>query len=598
MTAATAIKHDPSGSTSPEAHAGLDARLDDLRAWNISSEAVYLAAGNELQLLYRRVMTVRDCIRRATEIMSKGKADEVEANLRAAAAQALSAQNLAVERGAALERLSDAARSAAAGSSEVALVFRLLDYVVLVARTHIEAMTDARDELGPFTHHVQELVESGQRIARDLDERVRLLLNSIHESRAVATELQFAADSEGGDIAGQFDKLLAQLDEQRAGADVVRDGAQASFQKIGEAVAGLVAGLQFHDIARQRMEHSLDNLARLKLLAREGRLAPDGETLDPALRGAAVNRIARLEMAQLASLARLYEDKMGHIQSVLGVIDKEVEASDQLLASMFASGSGQNAGRSAIAVLEAEAARVRARFQRGEKNRQRLNDTLAACVEAAHPLIGMTDELAELEHALRLAGFNAAVRAAHVDSGDDTIGYISREIRDQASIAKDKADDVRSGIEVAVAATNELGQRILPAIAAAEDGVSAAFAGASGTLGAIEGECLEQLREGASTANGLGGLVSAITKLMTPHVKGCAMMLSVGASLAGLSAANAEDGGADPAAVDAILDELGKSYTMVEERDIFVEVFGRLPASAKGTAAPAPASDDLDDILF
>ncbi|WP_156419318.1 hypothetical protein [Aureimonas sp. AU12] len=591
--------HAPSGNQAT-AFDALRATLERIHQWNVSSEAVYLGAGEDLQLLHRRIGTVRDCIRQSTEAVSSPEADRVETLLGTAATSAAALETLAIERSNVLRTLADGVATAATGSTAVALVFRLLDYVVLVARTHVEGMTQARDVLVPFTQHVHELVGSGQGVARALDERVRLLAGHIGESRAIDARVGAKAMLGEPSLAFQFRTLIRRLAQERDGVAMTRAEAHRSFSTIREAVGGLVMGLQFHDIARQRLEHTLGNLERLFLLAETGRLAHDGAPLEGTARNLALRRIVELEIAQIESLTELYETKMGDLHGNLEILAGEIAASDRILGTLF-SEDGDGAGKSAIAVLESEAVRVRARFARGEADRRHLDASLHECVEAAGPLIAMTDELAALEHTLRLAGFNAAVRAAHVDSGDETIGYIAREIREQASVAKAQADLVREGIEVSVAATRDLETAILPQIASAEGEISAQFAEATAILGRIDAECLDKLREASTNARGLGAKIEMISGLMTPHVEGCALMRQTVHILRHLLAdlpdevVSAEEG-------LKLYSLLAAQYTMAEERAIFEASFRAmglvaLPSAVANVAAPPPV-DDVDDFLF
>ncbi|MBB3999623.1 hypothetical protein [Aureimonas pseudogalii] len=584
----------------PDGFEALRRTLAQIHQWNVSSEAVYLGAGEDLQLLHRRIGAVRDCIRRSTEVVTSPEADRVESLLGTAATSAASLEELAIERSSVLRTLADGVSTAAAGSTAVALVFRLLDYVVLVARTHVEGMTQARDVLVPFTQHVHELVGSGQSVARALDERVRLLAGHIGESRAIDARVGAKAMLGEPSLAFQFRTLGRSLAQERDAVATTRAEAHRSFSAIRDAVGGLVMGLQFHDIARQRLEHTLGNLERLFLIAETGQLSHDGAPLEGTARNLALRRIVELEIAQIESLTTLYETKMGDLHGNLEIIAGEIAASDRLLGQLFSDDS-DGAGQSAIAVLEREAGKVRARFSRDEVDRQHLDHSLRECVEAAGPLIEMTDELAALEHTLRLAGFNAAVRAAHVDSGDETIGYIAREIREQASLAKAQADLVREGIEVAVSATRELEGAILPKIGSAEGEIASQFAEATGILQRIDAECLDTLREASVNARGLGAKVEAITALMTPHVEGCGLMRQTIAILrqllAGLpdEAMSAEEG-------LRLYGLLAAQYTMAEERAIFEASFRAMGLtvlpSAVVNAAPPPPADDVDDFLF
>lgn len=569
--------------------------LERLHQWNVSSEAVYLGTGDDLQTLHRRLGNVRDSIRLATEAVDSDEGRQVEALLVAASHAARTLEDLGLERSRVLSELADGVATAATGSSAVSLVFRLLDYVVLVARTHVEGMQDGREALVPFTEHVHELVGNGQRISGALDERVRLVQTYIGESRAIDARVKAKALAAGPSLAFQFESLTRKLGAERDGADLTRKEIHRTFTSIRDAVGGLVMGLQFHDIARQRLEHTLGNLERLFLLDESGTLTHDGMPLQDNQRRLAARRIVELEIAQLGSLAALYETKMGEMQRNLAVIGAEIVASDRLLGSLF-SDDAESAGKSAIAVLEAEAGKVALRFRAGEADRRQLDASLHECVEAAGPLIEMTDELAALEHTLRLAGFNAAVRAAHVDSGDETIGYIAREIREQASAAKAQADIVRDGIEVSVGATGRLETGILPRIAEAEGEISAHFAEASVILSRIEAECLDKLREATNNARGLAGRIDTIAAMMTPHVEGCALMRSVTEilhrRLAELPLAMVS--ATDAAELQALL---AGHYTMAEERAIFEASF----AGEKDAPASAPtkaAEDDLSDIFF
>ncbi|ALN71187.1 hypothetical protein [Aureimonas sp. AU20] len=565
--------------------------------WNVSSEAVYLGAGNDLQTLHRRIGTVRDSIRQSTEAVASTEGDQVETLLSEAASTATQLETLAGERSRILRVLSEGVVTASEGASAVALVFRLLDYVVLVARTHVEGMTQARDVLVPFTEHVHELVGSGQTVARALDARVRTVQGHIAESRAIDARVGGRALVGEASLAFQFRSLNRRLAQERDAASTTREAAHRSFSVIRDAVGGVVMGLQFHDIARQRLEHTLTNLERLFLLAETGRLTHDGAPFEGKSRLLTIRRIVELEIAQLTSLTELYETKMGEVHANLDVLAVEIVESSRLLSSLFSDDAG-NGGKSAIAVLEAEATKVRHRFERGEDDRRQIAASLHECVEAAGPLIAMTDELASLEHTLRLAGFNAAVRAAHVDSGDETIGYIAREIREQATVAKSQADLVREGIEMAVSATRELEGTILPQIATSETWIAERFNTATDILSRIEAACLDKLRDAATNARGLDERIRTIASLMTPHVEGCALMRQTIDQLRVI-----RDGLPDEAITpeDALRlhSLLAGQYTMAEERAIFEASFRGvgLPPAVQAAAA-APASDDIDDLLF
>ncbi|KQT86105.1 hypothetical protein ASG48_05865 [Aurantimonas sp. Leaf443] len=570
----------------------LAVEIDGLATWNHGSEAVYLDAGAELQRLHKRMGIVRNAVRGSIEALASPDVVGIEQRLGEAGLAADAIRSLVDDRSQRLGELSDAITLASEASGAVSLIFRLLDYVVLVARTHVEGMATAREELVPFTEHVGELVATGQRISRELDERMRLLRSYFDESRDIERRVGRLGQSGDESMPLAIRALVARLATGREEAAEMREAVHASFSTVRDATGRLVANLQFHDIARQRMEHSVDNLRRLMLLTSGGGLFHDQAPLSPREASLAVRRIAELEIAQLEDLARVYEEEMGSVQHNLVTIGAEVRTSDRLMRGL--AGDGQNG---AIAILQAEASHIEAMILREETGRRQLDESLSRCVEAAGTLIAMTDELSELEHTLSLAGFNAAVRAAHVDSGDETIGFISREIREQAAHAKAEAAQVREGIERSVASTEDLGGRILQEIGRNEGEVRQSFATAAEILRAVEAVCDEQLRQATTNAAGLAETVARLADSMTPHIEGCNRMRRTMAILEGLLA-EFPDEEMTPEESDRLRDLLAGNYTMVEERRIFERVFGGAMLSTAPAAPEASGDVDLDDILF
>lgn len=565
-----------------------------LLRWNGASEGLYLDAGEKLRNVHGRISQVREGIQRSTELFAAAEMEEMRVGLASAVDDARRIGELTAERGGTLADLRSAIAEASSGSAAVRLVFRLLDYVVLIARAQVEGMRSGQDELVPFTLHVDELVTSGEDVARYIDGRMKLLGGYLEEGRTL--EAQAVASGTGATMVEGFLRLASQMENQQRSAAMRREEAQQAFTAVWKAIGGVVMGLQFHDMARQRLEHTISNLDLLNRIANDGVVAEGEGPLRDHIRPAALRRIATLEIAQLCGLAETYETKLAGLDADLAVIEAELETCGAILGRLL-SGGGEEDG---LAMLDAEASRMRVGFRRGEAIRQRLGESLGRSMEATNSLFEMTEKLADLEHNLRIAGFNAAVRAAHVDSGDDTIGYIARVIREQASKAREEADKVQRGIEFAITTTGSLASRILPAIASAESAIEERLSSATTLLSRTEGQCRDIIGKAIALARGLGQEIGTVRALMDSHVEGREMMLALSAGLAAL-AAHFPEADLPPEDAERLGRALSAHYTMEEERAIFQEVMGTLPGAAGGTDAAAPpagSADDLDDILF
>ncbi|KQT69018.1 MULTISPECIES: hypothetical protein [unclassified Aureimonas] len=579
---------------------GLPARLaEGVTRWIEGSEAVFLDVGSRLQDVHARVSTVRNGIGRSTEILATPEMAEMRAGLASAVESSRGIESLVARRVAALVDLQAAIAQAAEGGSSVKLVFRTLNYVVLIARAQIGGMASGQEELIPFASHVDELVGFGEEVGRFIEERVSVLRSALGASQAIeAQALKAGAQTP---LTQGFLDLIELIAGQQSVDEARRSEAQEAFTGVWRAIGGVVMGLQAHDMARQRFEHTARNLALLQRLVADGSIEAEGEPLPEEMRVAAATRILTLEIAQLDDLALTYAAKMAALDGDLGVIGAELEACAAVLHRLLP-GKGGNEG---LAALEAQASRLRIGFRQGDERRSRLGASLARSVEATNALTDMTGKLDALERDLRLAGFNAAVRAAHVEGGDETIGYIASVIREQASRARDEADRVRSGIASATASTRCLSLDILPAVATAEAAIEAALDEASMRLSRAESDCAAVLGEAVSAAAGLSGDVATVRRMMGSHEEGHDLMRALSAAVAAL-AAGLPPSSPLPAPEAERLDRfLVGPYTMEEERAVFQRTLGPLPGAPAGSnvdadigePAAAPA-DDLDDIFF
>ncbi|GGE25337.1 transducer, TlpC [Aureimonas endophytica] len=563
-----------------------------LTAWIGASETVFLEIGERLRDVHASISRVRDGITRSTELLADPEMVEMRRRLEAAIGDSQGVEELTVERTKALDILCHAIDGAASGSTALRTVFRTLDYVSLIARTQVEGMKFGQEELVPFALHVAELVTDGEKVSRYIDQRMNRLRDHLEASRAIESEAR-SASADARLVAG-FLQLIELIERQQTSAAERRAEAHQAFTAVWKAIAGVVAGLQAHDMARQRFEHTVRNLTIFERIAAEGRFEDEGEALDPALRPAALRRIAVLETAQLADLADRYAEKMTAIRGDLGVIAGELDACGAILDRL----RPRRGGSDGLATLEAEAARLSTGFRAGETLRQKLGDSLSLSVEATSSLIEMTEKLTDLEHELRIAGFNAAVRAAHIDGGDETVGYIARVIREQASLARQEADKVRGGVEIAIASTGSLSREVLPAIVSAERAIETTLTTAATLLSKTEAEGAAALDSSLGAARGLGGEVTGVQRMMETHEEGCEMMRALAAALTALAAEYPE--AALPAPEAGRLDlVLFSAYTMEEERSVFAAALGSTPRPAVAESAPTAGNgDDLDDILF
>lgn len=568
----------------------LGALTDALAFWNAASESSYLSVGEDLQAIHGMLRAVEDAMARTIATMTGPDMLAIDDRLGTAAALA---QTLEANGGAIDQRLSEvlAGRDhAATGNEQVSRALSLLEYVALVARTHTGAIGGRGGDLAAFLQQVTVLVAKGQTVAGDMSDRLADLHRSL-ESAVQQLRARQQEDARSVPLTEVITALTRELSHRRGSADESRNEAYHAFAEAAQSVAEVVGVLQFHDIARQRLEHVIDHMRLMFALLENAPLLGCEAPPDASSRQAWITRIAQLEQAQLADLVQLYQGKMALISGSLDSILKQARSGAALVGTLLQVDRAQVEDGQGMGITR-QAHQLEARFLRREQRREEIFSSLSDCIRAAGQFAAMTDALDDVEFALRLAGFNAAIHAADRESGDRTIGYIAHEIRDNATNAKEGADLIRVGIQNTAAAADELQCTLLPTEVESANAIRDAIAGVINAIAAAEAECLAQLGEAEAAAAEVPTRVSRAKALMQSHVEGLTLMNATIDALGALAANPVAE--VDFASLSA---HLSAGYTMREERAILAAVFGE-PMPEEQSSAVIAASDDLDDVFF
>lgn len=575
----------------PDGQARLVALTDALALWNAQSESSYLSAGEDLQAIHAMLRAVEDAMARTIAVMTGPDILAIDARLGAAAELAAALERNGEAIGRRLAEVLSGRDHAADGNEQVARAFSLLEYVALVARTHTGAIGGRGGDLAAFLNQVTVLVGAGRKVAGDMTARLADLHRSLEDAAQQLRERQ-QEDARSAPLIEVIASLTRELASRRGAADGNRSAAHHAFAEAARSVAEVVGVLQFHDIARQRLEHVIDHLRLMFALVDEVPLPPQDAPADAATRQAWITRIAQLEQAQLVDLAQLYQSKMTLIGGSLDSILRQAREGAGLVGAMLQVDRAQLEDGRGMGITR-QAQQLEDRFLRREQRREAIFSSLADCIRAAGQFAAMTDALDDVEFSLRLAGFNAAIHAADRDSGDRTIGYIAHEIRDSATTAKEGADLIRVGIRATAAAADELQGALLPIEVKSATDIRDAIAGVLAAVGAAEAECLAQLAGAEAAAAEVPDKVGRAKALMQGHVEGLTLINAAIDALTPLASDPLPD--LDLAPLSA---RLTGNYTMREERAILATIFGEPIAEDEPPTPAAAADDDLSDVFF
>lgn len=574
----------------PDEQAELLVLTDALALWNVQSETSYISAGEDLQAIHGMLRAVEQAMARTISIMTGPEILAIDDRLGTAACLAERLENNGEAIAQRLAEVLAGHDHAACGNEQVGRTFSLLEYVALVGRTHAGSIGGRGGDLAAFLNQVTVLVGSGRKVARNMSDRLGDLHRSLDDAAQQMRERQ-QEEERSVPLLEVIAALTGELSSRRGSADENRVATRHAFAEIARSVAEVVSVLQFHDIARQRLDHVIGHLRLMfALIADEPLAQADGPT-DAAERQAWITGIAQVEQAQLDDLIRLYQAKMALISGSLDSILDQARNGAALIGTTLRIDRAQLEEGGGMGIAR-QAEHLEERFLRREMRREAIVAMLADCIHAAGQFAAMTEALDDVEFSLRLAGFNAAIHAADRDSGDRTIGYIAHEIRDFATTAREGADLIRTGIRQTATAADELQAVLLPTEVSSSTAIRGEIGNVLAAIGAAEADCLSQLASAQAAAAKVPARVTRAKALMQGHVQGLALMKAVIETLATHASAPAPE--ADLSALSA---RLSADYTMREERAILASVLGE-SLSTKEPPAETAASHDLSDVFF
>lgn len=207
---------------------------------------------------------------------------------------------------------------------------RRLRVVGLYTLIEVRRLPDVSTDLDSFCAVVQQLSERVQCLTKAFRSEASGVTSEGLRARdaihACAASLDNAVSTAEEALSRSTDAVSAMLAAGQHCADLLDDGSRQISQQVGR----VVSCLQFHDTARQRIEHVCEALEPIA--------GPD----DPDSEGAEATRMGRvlaLQVAQLAGVATSAEETQGTLSSAFGVIRAHAEEQAGHLASIVGCGA-------------------------------------------------------------------------------------------------------------------------------------------------------------------------------------------------------------------------------------------------------------------
>ncbi len=440
----------------------------------------------------------------------------------------------------------------------------------------------------------------GQR-TRELAGNMGQMLGRIHDRALGAREDQLLAhgeiaasieafsqlsDSAEAAVADAAESIAPLMARSLEALEKAERGSREIFNQVGE----IVMSIQFHDIARQQVEHIADGLLDAEKLMSEAR--EQGKPAPEKMAGA--HLLVSLQASQLENVIEELRKARDNFRASFGNIGEGIRELGETLASPGGADSGQAGMESRMASLKEGLENLREIMSRRKEMEERVRETMVHSSRAASELSGYAGRVREHSDDLKMIALNAMVMTRKLGDRGATLGVLAREVRnmsdesgsmvsdfvnvlDSISELSGSGGDGESDAGEAGAADRFLHEEILGLGA----GIDESLGSAEGT--ALRAETLksdiEEVRSGLSFLNDLQGRMKQCRGHVLDAVEGLSPWANGAGSVEGMETA-------------------ASRYTMDSERLLHEQMVGGAKAAERASAVHGPGAHGDSMELF
>jgi hypothetical protein len=454
---------------------------------------------------------------------------------------------------------------------------------VLGVSTRIESA-----RLNTIDSGFERLSDDVKHLAADIETKAASIMDRAdslgRETRAALGTLQTTEQRQDGRARELSDRALASLADLTARHEAAARLAStiaARYDDIARCIGEVVAGLQFHDIARQRIEHVIEAVDAVvhSMAGETGR----GTDVPPA-----VGLVSRLQAAQLEA-ARA--DLVAAVERVVESLRQVAHIVNGLSSETRQAAGVLNLGTGSFAEISTSLCSVREVLGEFEGADAHLSQVMSSVAKATRSMTAFMDDIRGIGQRMALISLNALIQAEHLGQIGAPLTVISEAVhqaaRDTRVQTEAAAESLRSIGSVAAALTSAADRESRSV--EAEEAISTRLDELIEMLKSADARCQDLSTRVGDTGEALSARILTLVESIDIHRQFSDAVNQALAHMEAVATASALKGPADD---DGHLQALEARYTMDQEREIHQTLF-QAPTGGGGAATEAESRNAL-----
>ena len=306
-------------------------------------------------------------------------------------------------------------------------IAKTLNMISFNISTESSRSEDCEEMFGIFVKEIRELAGKVSDISRRIKED--------SENSRIAQENDFSRIlDKGNELSMTADRARVMVSENIERIDDVMNlslktlqRSEVHSQKISGRVSEIVVAIQFHDIARQQIEHVIEALQDIEGLIRENGSSGRGAEGGPALIGK-VHSILRLQALQVEQVILEVREAHRKITEAFNEIGNEVDALVDDVGRMGSDMMDEETRGGAFKRLLSGFERLELVMENGEAMTDEIDRTMKTTRDAANGLSGYLSSIEDVSNDLHIKSINALIMSKRLGKSGVTLSVLAQYV--------------------------------------------------------------------------------------------------------------------------------------------------------------------------
>jgi methyl-accepting chemotaxis protein len=327
-------------------------------------------------------------------------------------------------------------------------IVRFLDIICVIMKIENARLNQLQTGFGTTAQSLKDLGQVIRTKAGELDTNATAIALSVSQSLVTIQKSEQYKNSQAQLILNRILASLAPLKIKRTASADMLQHLSTRYQAISRNIGDVVTSLQFHDITRQRIEHSTTALKEI-----ESTIASPEDTL-PAQDVERVIAISRIQLTQLTHTKNDLSQAVSTVKESLQALAREVAEISQETRDLLGH-SGQS-DASFLGQIEGNLISLKA----AAKNYLNLNKEIAASMASVkdfgEEISAFANDIKNIGTGIRIVAINASVNAARIGNQGSGFGVLAQNTQDLASETASQIEQVSEALKSIISLAQEL----------------------------------------------------------------------------------------------------------------------------------------------